>query len=255
MRVDDLGVASDGRAVLVVGETRGEHWLFDATTREWTALPPPPVAPVGGDDRRTGFSSVTAECLAGDTLVVMEPAVSGDPRSGGSGGGGGGVRTHVLDVVAGGDWTTLADAPQVAGEMDPLVSCAGSHAIVTDGATAGVLVDLAGNERSGGWQLDLADGTWSDLPRSPDLPMSDGLPAGPFVTRLWTGAELLLLPLGGEQPGLAYDPVAGAWRALADVPGDAMAAIWADDRVFAVPEGSSSTVPDGTLFSYVPATR
>ena len=85
--------------------------------------------------------------------------------------------------------------------------------------------------------------------------MSDGLPAGPFVTRLWTGAELLLLPLGGEQPGLAYDPVAGTWRALVDVPGDAMTAIWADDRVVAVPEGSSSTVPDGTLFSYVPATR
>ena len=253
--VDDLGVASDGQAVLVVGETRAVHWRFDAATREWTALPPPPVAPVSEDDRRLGFSSVIAECLSGDTLVVMEPAVPHDPKVSGSGDGEGGVRTHVLDVVAGGDWVTLADAPQVPGDSELEVACAGSHVVATDGATAGTLVDITGNERSGGWQLDLADGTWSDLPRPADLPMSGGLPPGPFVSRLWTGTELLLLPLGGEQPGLAYDPVAGTWRALVDVPGDTITAMWAGDRVVAVPAGGSSTVPDGTLFSYVPATR
>jgi len=206
--LDGVGATSDGRAVLRLGsgESFAEpvtqlYWTFSPETGIWEQLPQP-------------ILRTDTRCMAGDTLVVAateiitDQQVVADPEDALPPGGGeqrGRLSVALLPLDGTPNWE-LAPEPAIDRLEDgPRVSCGGDTVLLDEGTGLGAI------------SYSLTRSTWTEPAEIPA--------AGTYLNVLWTGERFIFLTSSND-PSLAYDPAADAWREVPIGPGIHPAPIW-----------------------------
>ncbi|MCA1845270.1 MAG: hypothetical protein LC792_19175, partial [Actinobacteria bacterium] len=199
-----------GREMIVFGgttieqDTLADGAAWDPATNVWRKLP---ASPLGPRD-----SAVTA--WAGDRLVVwggstVQPPSASTASSGDTPAPPGAETQHndgAAYVPATNSWVTVAAAP-----MPPRTGAeavwTGSRLVISGGHHEG-----DDDDRSDGAALDPVSGAWSTIAARPAGASCGGANA---CNGYWTGTVALF-----PASGMAYNPTANRWSAMADFPGD-----------------------------------
>ena len=240
-----IGSTGDGRAVFRIGPRGDRYWVFDPRASAgptWERIPDPPVAPTDPYLLDAGFpTAVIDECLSGDHLIAIEAVTPVEPQTVPAADDG--VRTHVLDLAAGGTWTEAAVLDE---QLDqPFLTCTDGGALMTGGWS--VVADAIWDQTPGVWMFDIASGAWRATAAPPPAP-----PA-PLTARVWTGSEVVFVP-SDDIEGLAYSPSTDTWRPTSASGAEIFRgrAIAAGDDIVGIASSDRGDVPAGGLFSFVP---
>jgi hypothetical protein len=193
-----VGVASDGRAVWVLGGSDfggpAQFWTYDVAGDVWSRLP-------------AIYQRVDQPCIAGDRVVVVHRSTRRSRRA----------SLLTLDLSeAGADWRESPPVPPLPRGNTGIpqdVLCLGDRVLVHDPfGDPAYLRDVPGDGAT----------RWKDVPRF-DAMVPDHLVAGDAVVVIDDRARH-----GGV---LAYDEAGDRWRPVGDSPGDVDRPVWTGDRL------------------------
>ena len=204
-------------------------WLFDLHAEKWTTIPPSPIAPPRGS------MDPIAAAFVGHELVVWG-ADDGD------------VQGAALDTKAL-TWRPVAKAP-VPPRYRCVTAVAGTKLLVWGGY--GPWDERRSGPLDSGAVYDAPTDTWTKMPPAP----VEGAPS--WSAGAESNGRLVVVGYwpGGRQGAMVFDPAAGKWEALPDVPfaaGSYSSCAADKDRLFVWsgnPPGARGATAEGAVYEF-----